>query len=238
MNNYYVYLLLDPMNFYLPFYVGKGKSDRWESHLKEKSESESSNRHKFHRIQYIRKNGYEPVHLKWEENLNEDEAYELEADLIKRFGRKSYDEDGILTNVTIGELPPNHTGRKRSEETRVKISQALKGRKLDSEHARKCGLANLGKIHGTPPEDRREAISESNKTFWKNMTKEQYEERRKNMSKAHKGKSRTGLVNWKIVKDIRRMDREGYKARDIKAKYPQIHSATISDIKAHRTWKE
>lgn len=98
MKNFYVYLLLDPRKHYKPFYVGKGKNARCYDHL---TEGKSSNRHKFNTIKSIRKSGQEPVVLFWEVNLSESEAFQIEIELIKRFGRRDK-KTGILTNMTDG----------------------------------------------------------------------------------------------------------------------------------------
>jgi len=100
MNKFYVYLLLDPTRFYLPFYIGKGCGNRWRSHLNETLEK-TSNPRKYHRIQKIRKQGVEPKVMFWDKELDEGSAYDLEEFLIRRFGRKRYEVGGILENLML-----------------------------------------------------------------------------------------------------------------------------------------
>jgi hypothetical protein len=127
---YYVYLLLDPLKFYQPFYIGKGKDKRASYHLKEKKDR-TDNLHKYNTIQKIRNQGLEPAIMIWADNLSEDQAYDLEESLIQRFGRRQFDQDGILTNICISNRPPSAKGRKYdtpySESRRQKIGAANQG---------------------------------------------------------------------------------------------------------------
>ena len=111
---YYVYELIDP-RVNLPFYVGKGKNDRVYFHLSEKSRAKSDNERKFNKIQKIRKEGYEPEIKIVEYFENENDAYVYEEQLIKKYGRSRYDENGILTNICESSRPPKHKGRTYQE---------------------------------------------------------------------------------------------------------------------------
>jgi hypothetical protein len=55
MNNYYVYVYIDPRNFE-EFYYGKGKGSRKDEHLRDSSDSEKSRR-----ISLIEKAGLTPI---------------------------------------------------------------------------------------------------------------------------------------------------------------------------------
>ena len=55
MNNYYVYVYIDPRNFE-EFYYGKGKGSRKDSHLFSDTESIKSQR-----ISTIKKEGFTPI---------------------------------------------------------------------------------------------------------------------------------------------------------------------------------
>ena len=150
-NRFYVYLLLDPRNYYIPFYVGKGQGDRAASHLTWYSNTQH-NPHKSAKIQKIRDQGLEPAVLLWQTDLSETMAFDLEIKLISKFGRKGVDPFGVLTNITAGgqglsghrfsdehkeNLRKSLTGRKRSEETRQRIREAAKNRKPISDEVRK-----------------------------------------------------------------------------------------------------
>lgn len=154
---FYVYALLDPSNFYLPIYIGKGsrKSNndpytRPLTHLLETIDN-TDNKRKIYKINSIRRLGFEPVVKILQEFENEIDAYNEEARLIKSFGRKKFDSDGILTNICIDNRPPNATGRKHpnrkpaSLETRRKISIAQTGLKRTG-----SALANIRNANNNP----------------------------------------------------------------------------------------
>jgi hypothetical protein len=111
---YYVYELIDP-RVNLPFYVGKGKGKRVYFHLSEQSRAKSENVQKYNKIQKIRKEGYEPEIKIVEYFENENDAYDYEEKLIKKYGRKGYDKDGILTNICESSRPPKLKGRTYQE---------------------------------------------------------------------------------------------------------------------------
>ncbi len=126
MNKYYVYLLLDPTNFYLPFYIGKGTGNRHKHHFNESIDN-TLNKRKFYKIQKLQKHGYDIPCIFWKKNLTNDLAYELEEILIKQFGRKDLDKNGILTNVCLNANPPLRT-IPRTEASKRKMSIAKKGK--------------------------------------------------------------------------------------------------------------
>ena len=97
--DYYVYLYIDPRTN-LPFYVGKGIGDRKYYHLTETLET-TINKRKYYRIQSIRRAGLEPIIEERHSMLSEVIAYELEEKLIRQYGRKGYDQNGILMNISI-----------------------------------------------------------------------------------------------------------------------------------------
>jgi hypothetical protein len=111
---YYVYELIDP-RVYLPFYVGKGKEDRVYFHLSEKTRAKTDNQRKFNKIQKIRADGYEPEIKIVKYFECEEDAYEYEEMLIKKYGRKGYDEGGILTNICESSRPPKLKGKTYKE---------------------------------------------------------------------------------------------------------------------------
>lgn len=89
-----------------------------------------------------------------QDGLTNDEAKQLEADLIQKYKRKI--DGGILDNIKINQWAC-HTGWKHSEETKRKISQGNLGKKrtleqlknykgtTTKEHAEKVRQANLGR---------------------------------------------------------------------------------------------
>jgi len=110
---YYIYQLIDPRNGQ-PFYIGKGKGRRAKTHLWDIPETR--NQYKENKIANIRQEGLEPEIIYIAENIVDEQlAYEMEAFLIKKYGRKGYDKDGILTNVCVDNRPPNHKGKTYEE---------------------------------------------------------------------------------------------------------------------------
>lgn len=89
MEDYYVYVYIDPRNFE-EFYYGKGKGNRKEAHLSSIDDSE-----KTLIIREIRKEGLEPIIKVIARNLTEKEALLIEKTLIWKLGR-------ILTNISSG----------------------------------------------------------------------------------------------------------------------------------------
>jgi hypothetical protein len=130
INKYYVYSLLDPRKNNQPFYIGKGSGKRAQTHLFE-TEENTDNIRKFLKIKKIRASGLEPVIEYIASNLEEDKAYDLEAKLIRQYGRAKIDVGGILTNICIDNRPPNMKGvpgQSPNEQTRQKISISLKNK--------------------------------------------------------------------------------------------------------------
>lgn len=113
LTSYYVYQLVDPRTN-IPFYIGKGSGRRAKTHLWDIPETR--NQYKENKIASIRRSGLEPLIEYVAENiLDEQLAYEIEASLIKKYGRKGYDSNGILTNICIDSRPPNHKGKSYEE---------------------------------------------------------------------------------------------------------------------------
>lgn len=81
----------------------------------------SENRYKDKIIRDIYKEtGRYPESVIVAEFVDEEDAYKYETVLIDQYG--IYKEGGMLTNVLKENTPPNHTGRKRSAETRAKLA--------------------------------------------------------------------------------------------------------------------
>ncbi len=146
MNNYYIYIYLDPRKFgkysyknlgflYEPFYVGKGKGKRFEEIYW------SRNSFFKNKINKIKKLGFIPVIFKLYENISEEESFEFEKQLIKEIGRFDLGT-GPLVNMTNGgegssglifskehrkKLSEKNKERVFSEKTRKKISENKKG---------------------------------------------------------------------------------------------------------------
>ena len=89
MNDYYVYVYIDPRN-YEEFYFGKGKGSRKHAHLSETSDSEKSTR-----IAEIKKAGLTPIIRVIARDLSEGDALLIEKTLLWKLGKQ-------LTNISSG----------------------------------------------------------------------------------------------------------------------------------------
>ena len=94
MNNYYVYVYIDPRNLE-EFYYGKGKGSRKDAHLNEESDTEKSRR-----IRAIRKERLEPVVRVIAQGLSERDALLVEKTLLWKLGKQ-------LTNISSGHYSKN-----------------------------------------------------------------------------------------------------------------------------------
>jgi hypothetical protein len=139
--SYYVYLLTDPRNNDEVFYCGKGKGDRWKSHLGHWSGNGKNNPTE-NKIKKIQAEGLQPSVIFLHEDIeDEDLAYVLETKYIEENFNK-------LTNLKTEAKPPSAKGRtpwnKGLKYKNPKVTQTLTGRK-----------------RGPYTEDHRRAISES-----------------------------------------------------------------------------
>lgn len=158
MNNFYVYLYIDPSRNDEVFYVGKGTSYRSHKHLKRKDKHPMAQK-----VQKMLRDGVEPIITKLECS-SESIAFELERGLINTIGRKDLNE-GTLLNLTNG--GEGVSGRITTEETRQKlklvsignrnglgykhtpdackkISDGLRGKPKSVEHIAKAASAKKG----------------------------------------------------------------------------------------------
>jgi hypothetical protein len=136
---YYVYQYIDPRNN-LPFYIGKGKGKRYQTHLFETADN-TENLKKYAYIQGLRNKGLMPTIEIVLDNLSEDQAYHLEESLIIKYGRKDIDPQGILTNICLDNQPPHQEwspDRKRSQQDLMKyiLSERKPGGKYEDGYNR------------------------------------------------------------------------------------------------------
>ncbi|MCA9191083.1 MAG: GIY-YIG nuclease family protein [Planctomycetales bacterium] len=94
MNDYYVYVYIDPRN-YEEFYFGKGRGARKLWHLNDSSDSE-----KTRRINEIRDAGLEPIIRVVARDLTEHDALLVEKTLLWKLGKS-------LTNIASGHYKKN-----------------------------------------------------------------------------------------------------------------------------------
>lgn len=131
---YYVYAHLNPQSKEI-FYIGIGTGKR-------KNEFKSGRNR--HYMNYIRKNGFPIIDI-IKENISKEEACKIEKQLIKKYGRKRIDENGILVNKSKGGEGGNY-GIKQSLETRLKKSKVMRGKIMhSSEQKEKWKIERTGR---------------------------------------------------------------------------------------------
>ena len=173
-----------------PYYIGKGKGNR-AYRRRDKGIKPPKDKSKI---------------LILKQNLTEEESFRHEVYMIAVFGRKDLGT-GILHNKTNG--GDGVSGAVVSDETRRKMSEALKGKPRSKEIRRKISESHKGKTHS---EESRRNMSESQKgkTFSEETKrklsesqkgKNHSEETRRKMSEARKGKKwwNDGCGNCKMM---------------------------------------
>ena len=95
---YYVYGLIDPRCGQY-FYIGKGKNNRAWDHI---NKIDKINKRKQRLIDDIKAENLMPEVKIIQEQLSNSVALNLEIELIKKYGRRHIDENGLLTNLTSG----------------------------------------------------------------------------------------------------------------------------------------
>jgi LEM3-like protein/NUMOD3 motif-containing protein len=128
-----------------PFYIGKGRRERWAFHEWEARNGGSG--HKCNTIRSIWAAGFDVVKVKIHENLSEPDAHGYEAALIAALGRRP---SGPLVNLTDG--GDGVSGLIITREAREKMSAAKRGKKLTPESISKRSEALRGRA--MPPEIR------------------------------------------------------------------------------------
>lgn len=102
MKTFYVYALYDPTTEVV-FYIGKGCGDRDRSHLKPsmwKTPKETCNPFLYFKIKKLMEQNTPPVIKRIHEDLTEQKAYEIEHELIMKYGRRFSSDDGLLFNIS------------------------------------------------------------------------------------------------------------------------------------------
>jgi len=175
--NFYVYIYLDPRkpgkykyNNYIfdfePFYIGKGSGKKQlYRHLRDVNNL-TKNSLKCSKIKNIIALNLQPVILKILDNLSENDAFLIEKQLIESIGRIDI-KTGPLTNLKDG----GRGGQSNpSEETRLKISNASKGKSFEERYGQEKAILMKEKIKKSNStriisDDTKSKISLANKNF-------------------------------------------------------------------------
>lgn len=181
--NFYSYLLKRPNG--IPFYAGKGKGKRCFVHLKPWHLKHDSNHLKVNIVEKIRRDGKEPIVEIIKTDLTEDEAFQIETEQIKLYGR--IEDGGLLANMSDG--GEGQSGYHHTEELKKSLSEMFSGVKnpfFGKSHSedslKKIGDTNRGKILNT---EWREKLSKSTKGIPKS------EEHKRKIQLAHKQRQKS-----------------------------------------------
>ncbi len=185
----YVYIYLDPrITPAEPIYIGKGSGKRANFH-----KTRANNPILKRKINKIKELGLEPIVEIYKDNISDNEALNLEIELILKFGRVDLGT-GTLCNLTEG--GEGSSGRIASEETKKLWSEQRKGKKqtpaqyeancnriISEETRKKQSDANKGHSRHTPEQIAKLKEFNTGKVF--------SEETKKLMSEQRKGKKQT-----------------------------------------------
>lgn len=180
--DYYVYALVDPRNG-APFYIGKGRGRRSKAHAW--GCTRGVNPWKDNIIDKVAREGFEIDVVFFSNNLSEEDAFITEKVMIRMHGFKK--SGGLLVNLSNG--GEGQSGYHHTFETKRKISEKVRGTKngfygrSHSEESRlEIGAAHRGK---TISEEQREEISKFQRG------RKRTKEHRKRISEALKGKTKS-----------------------------------------------
>lgn len=187
-NNFYVYCYKDQFG---PFYFGKGTGTRYLDHLR-KAKLNQDNAHFLNRIRKLLREDTPPVIEFIQKDLTEDQAFALEIQLIKQYGRRDLGQ-GILLNETdggegsSGHLSPRKGktfdelyGLEKSKSIKNKIAQACIDRRDDI-------IAMNKRIHTGKTISKEQIEKHRQKTIGQKRTEEQ----KQNLSKGMTGIKKT-----------------------------------------------
>jgi hypothetical protein len=163
---------------YKPFYVGKGKFDRFSAHLNVGKNVKSYNQYKTNKINKLKNEKIEIIVEKYFIDLTEEDAFEKEEILIKTIGIKQ--DGGPLTNLTYGGVG----GKQMSLESKNKMIASKKEWYKHNKHPLQ------GKHHSAAT---REKMRNRIMPKWSKEQKENLKKVRCN------NKNKTQTMQWKCI---------------------------------------
>ncbi len=135
---FYSYIYWNPVTD-TPFYVGKGKNNRANTHLSGRSTNKQVNGY----IRNLRENGIEPV-VEIVHTVNESAAFWMERMVISAYGRMDRGTGCLMNHSDGGEGPTGAIREPRSEEVKMRISATLKGMVKTEQHRMNISAAMQG----------------------------------------------------------------------------------------------
>jgi hypothetical protein len=118
---FYVYELIDP-NTSKPFYVGKGNGPRISVYSQQYPKVNEFTKTKLEEIALSGKQ----LEIRYvSESLSEQEAIDLEAELISRYGRAIKDPGGLLTNIRSSDYPRVQKKNLGSAYTTIQVTKEI-----------------------------------------------------------------------------------------------------------------
>jgi len=202
----HIYALLDPRKEgpfiydsyefpFEPFYIGfssKQYGKRISHHIRQANKS-NDNIPRYDKIRHLIELGYEPIKYLVKDDLDIDDAFDLEKFLIKVIGKINDANPGPLMQLSIGgEAPTIGLKFKRkplSEETKNKIRESLNNWRNDNPQAWDLQKSKLGSW--TQSEDGRSLLSNLKKG--KKQDQDIIDKRIKSIKETNKKKRELGL---------------------------------------------
>jgi len=235
---YYVYIYLDPRKpgryqygdycfLYEPFYVGKGKGNRYETY-------KNRNNYFINKINKIESIKLKPIVVKIYCNLSESKSIYLEIKLIKIIGRKDLNE-GTLVNMTDG--GEGVSGLIFNDESKKKISEANKGKNNPMFGSNRCGKNNpmFGKKHSI--ETRRKLSIANSGENGPNYGKKFSYEHKKKIGDAQRGiKNHMAKLTIPDIIQIKLLLKEKKLTQYEISKKFNVSQKLISNIKLGKLW--
>lgn len=238
MGQFYVYGLYAPGRAKGElFYIGKGKNRRMNQHF------EGNHRCKnLHKQSVIKKypNSYPKI---IRQGLSENAAYTLEMELIKEFRPQ-------LTNLTDGgegrkghtpsfetraKMSLSSTGKKHTDQSKIKISKANLERWKDPEFSKR--MSNINKMIWASSPGRKQELSKR-WTGGKHTEETKSKISDKNKIRMPGEGNPRAILNWSKVREIRRRAKiDKVTHRQLSIDYG-VSIGTIRRVIYNETWKE
>jgi NUMOD3 motif len=228
-----------------PFYIGKGKADRYIQHLEKVYKNKNLRNHwLLSKIKKIIATGNDPKIMIVKENLTQRQAFDLEIELIGLIGRKIMRGEG-KRGPLVNHTPGGEGTSYMSEETRSKLKFASANFRHSDKSKEKMSKAKKDKtyeeIYGT------EVAQNKKLNHSKHMMSENnsfYGKHHSDKTKNHISKTKKeNLKNMTLEERLRRTGHSKGKKYYYNSKMNEFRMLLDKDVtsdwqKAHRTFSE